>query len=111
MAQWGTVERYLACEAVVSSGISLLTFLKFTYGLSASVRDFDRCPNLTVSAQFEARRDRARHGCWRHGMRSSAHHGLASEAALHGFGRAGPPINNEQERIPATEKLIPLVRL
>ena len=85
--------------------------LKFTYGLSASVRDFDRCPNLTVSAQFEARRDRARHGCWRYGMRSSAHHGLASEAALHDFGRAGPPINNEQELIPATEKLIPLVRL
>jgi hypothetical protein len=63
--------------------------LKFTYGLSRMVRDFDWCPNLTVSAKFEARRDRARHACWHQMMCFSAHHGLASGASLHGLVRTG----------------------
>ena len=38
-------------------------------------------------------------GYWRHEMRSSAHHGLANEAALHGSGGIGPPVTDERELI------------
>jgi len=96
-----------ACEAVVAAGYGYSRSEVYHMVYRASVGNFGRFPILTVNARFEGLRDRAQHGCRRHKMRSSAHHGLASEAALHGFGRVGPPITDEQKLIPTTEELIP----